>query len=179
MFNGIVKYTGKVVSIKNQKKNCYIKIKSKLKFNKKDIGSSISCSGVCLTLSNFKNDISMYYLSSETLKKSNFIFCKIGNIINLEQSIIYGQRISGHLVQGHVDTTGLVKSIKSSGKSKIVSFQISKKFMSNIVYKGSISINGVSLTISKITNKCFQVTIIPQSLMLTNLIHIKKNVHLG
>ena len=94
--------------------------------------------------------------------------------INIEKSIQFGQKVSGHYVQGHVDTTAKISQIKIIDKSWVVDFKIPIKFKKNIVEKGSISINGVSLTISKITKFGFQVTIIPHTLKLTNLINLKK-----
>ena len=99
---------------------------------------------------------------------------KINDVVNLEKSMIFGERISGHFVQGHIDTTAIVDNIKYIGKSWLVSFYISKKFRKFIIYKGSIAINGVSLTISKIIKKGFQISVIPKTLMLTNLINLKK-----
>ena len=96
------------------------------------------------------------------------------NLICYEKSIFYGQKISGHYVQGHVDTTAKVKFVKIIGKFWVVEFKIPNNFMKYIVEKASISINGVSLTISKITKSGFQVTVIPHTLKLTNLISLKK-----
>ena len=105
---------------------------------------------------------------------SNFKKAKNNQIINLEKSLKFGNRISGHFVQGHVDTTAVIKKIENVGKSCRITFSLAKKFKKYIVQKGSISINGVSLTISKILNIGFQITIIPKTLKLTNLIHLKK-----
>ena len=145
-----------------------------MKFTHKEIGSSISCSGVCLTLDRYKKKLCKFYLSKETLRKTNFRYSKIGEKVNLEKSLKFGERVSGHFVQGHVDTTSQIRSIKSVGKSWIVNFQISNKYKKYIVEKGSISINGVSLTISKILPNAFEVTVIPKTLQQTNLIEIKK-----
>ena len=108
MFNGIITNTGKIKNIIKKNNNCSIEILSKLIFNKNDIGSSISCSGACLTLENYTNKISKFYLSKETLNKTIFKSSKKGDIINLEKPIKFGESISGHFVQGHVDTTSIV-----------------------------------------------------------------------
>ena len=105
---------------------------------------------------------------------SNFKYIIKGDIINLEKSLKFGNRISGHYVQGHVDTTGSVKNISILGKSWRLEIIINKNFVKYLVYKGSISINGVSLTISKIINNTFQIVIIPHTLGLTNLLKLKK-----
>jgi len=174
MFNGIIYYTGTVESIKKKNKNCTLIVYSKIKFKKKDIGSSISCSGTCLTLESFNKNSIKFFLSLETLKKTNFKHCKKGDLINLEKSLIFGDRVSGHFVQGHVDTTSKVKQIKKVGKSWVISFFLQKEFIKFLVFKGSITINGVSLTVSKILKSGFEVVIIPQTLKLTNLIYLKK-----
>tara|TARA_B100000959_G_scaffold94458_1_gene100308 strand:+ start:147 stop:728 length:582 start_codon:yes stop_codon:yes gene_type:complete len=174
MFNGIIKFTGKVKKIDMKNNNCLIEINSKLVLKNNDIGSSVSCSGACLTIDKIKRNNMIFFVSNETIKKTNFKFLKINDVVNLEKSMIFGQRISGHFVQGHIDTTAIVDNIKYIGKSWLVSFYISKKFRKFIIYKGSIAINGVSLTISKIIKKGFQISVIPKTLMLTNLINLKK-----
>lgn len=175
MFNGIITHTGKIKQIYKKKNNCIFKLESKMKFSKEEIGDSISCSGTCLTLENYNKNISSYYLSKETLKRTIFKSSKIGDIINLEKSVKFGSRISGHFVQGHVDFTSSVAKINKIGKSLIINFYLPSKYKKYIVYKGSISINGVSLTISKILKNTFQISIIPHTLKLTNLINLKLN----
>ena len=109
MFNGIIFNTGKIRFIKRNKNSKLIGIKSNLKFKKKELGSSICCDGVCLTLANIENGLIFFYISNETLNRSHFRKLKIGQEINLEKSLSYGQKISGHFTQGHVDTTAKVK----------------------------------------------------------------------
>jgi len=174
MFNGIIKHTGKLRNIIKGKNYAVIEILPAMKFNKKEIGSSISCSGVCLTLEKLRKSLLRFYISKETLKKSNFKLSKKGDIINLEKSLKFGDRVSGHFVQGHVDTTSQINNIVRAGKSWFVNFKLSKKYKKYLVTKGSITINGVSLTISKIRKDGFQTAIIPQTLKLTNLIYLKK-----
>jgi len=174
MFNGIITHKGRIFSIKNNGKNCVIKISSKMNFNKKEIGSSISCSGACLTLVSFKKGIAEFYISRETLKKTNFKLMKIGDHINLEKSLKFGARISGHFVQGHVDTTSNVKKIIVMGKSWLINFNLKKEYKKYLVEKGSITINGVSLTIAKLLKDGFQIAVIPHTLKLTNLINLKE-----
>ena len=110
MFNGIIFYTGVIKSIKKEKKSCLISIKSNLKVGSKDIGSSICCDGVCLTLSKIKSGL-IFYISNETLKRSTFSKVRIGQIVNLEKSLVFGQKISGHYVQGHVDAVAKIKKL--------------------------------------------------------------------
>ncbi len=176
MFNGIIFETGLIKTVKKNKNSKLIGIKSNLKFKKRDIGSSISCNGVCLTLSKINKKLIFFYVSSETIKRSNFKNIKIGQIINLEKSLIYGQKISGHFTQGHVDTTAIVKKIDFIDKSWSLKLKIeNKKFSKYLEEKASISIDGVSLTISKVYKNNFYLNIIPHTLKLTNLKNLKKN----
>ena len=174
MFNGIIKHTGKISKIYRNKDNCIIEILSKIKFSKSEIGSSISCSGACLTLEKYKKNLSKFYISKETLYRTNFKSLNKGDLVNLEKSLKYGDRISGHFVQGHVDTTSVIKKINLVGKSRFIYFKLAKKYKKYLIQKGSITINGVSLTISKILKDGFQIVIIPRTLKLTNLMHLKK-----
>ena len=174
MFNGIIKNTGKISKIYKKNDNCYIEISTKMKFTKSEIGSSISCSGACLTIENYNRNLVKFYVSKETLNKTIFKTSKSGDIINLEKSLKYGNRISGHFVQGHVDTTCSIKKILFIGKSWLINFKLLKRYKKYLVPKGSITINGVSLTITKILRFGFQISIIPQTLKLTNLIYLKE-----
>ena len=174
MFNGIIKNTGIINRLYKKNNNCFLYILSKIKFTKKEIGSSISCSGACLTLEKYNRNLSKFYISKETLCKTILKTSKKGDIINLEKPLKYGERISGHFVQGHVDTTAAVKKINLVGKSLQINFKFSKKFKKYIAQKGSITINGVSLTVAKILIDGLQIVIIPQTLKLTNLIHLKE-----
>ena len=174
MFNGIIFYKGLLTKIIKRPKGINIFIKSNLRLTKKDIGISIACDGVCLTLITIKNKVMEFYLSNETIKRSKFRDIKKNQLINLELPLRYGQSISGHICQGHVDTIGKILEIKKIDKSYMFDFLIEKKERSNIIEKASISINGVSLTISKVTNKGFQIWIIPHTYKLTNLSKLKK-----
>ena len=176
MFNGIIYNTGKIQSIKKTKKSILIGISSNINFKKKDIGSSICCNGVCLTIEKISKKIIYFYISNETLKRSNFKLLKKNQYINLEKSISYGQKISGHYTQGHVDTVAKVKKIKFIEKTWLIKFQILNEQLSKLlVEKASITINGVSLTISKIIHIKFEVNVIPHTLKLTNLNNLKIN----
>ena len=183
MFNGIVYNQGVIKKIKKKTKyvdgSRVIEISSKIKFKKTDIGESVSCDGVCLTLIRIKRNSFLFYLSKETLNRSNFKYAKIGNTVNIEKSLYHGKKISGHYVQGHVDTTSTVRSIIIIDRSWNVIFSLDKKFKKFVIEKGSISINGVSLTVSKLSSNSFGITIIPHTLKLTNLIKLKKGDMVG
>ena len=174
MFNGIIKNTGKIQKLYKKNNSLVITLKSKIKFSKSEIGSSICCSGTCLTLSSYKKNLSNYYLSQETIDRTNFKTIKVGDILNLEKSMKYGDRISGHFVQGHIETTCKVKKIDIIGKSWFITFMLGNRYKRNLVEKCSIALNGVSLTVSKIMKNGFQIAVIPQTLKLTNLFLLKK-----
>ena len=174
MFNGIIFNKGSILKISKRSKGINIFVKSNLKLSAKDIGMSIACDGVCLTLITFKKKVMEFYLSNETVKRSKFKNLKMKDIINLELPLKYGQKISGHICQGHVDTTGKTLSVKKVDKSYVYDFEINSKERKNIIEKASICINGISLTISKITKKGFQIWVIPHTLKLTNLSKVIK-----
>ncbi|MDC0419403.1 riboflavin synthase [Candidatus Pelagibacter sp.] len=175
MFNGIIYNQGKISKISKRPKGINIFVKSNFKLKKKDIGLSIACDGVCLTLISFKSQLMEFYLSNETLIRSKFKFLKTNDIINLELPLKYGTKISGHICQGHVDTVSKVLNIKMVDKSYLFDFEISAKDRKNLIEKASICVNGISLTISKVTKKGFQIWIIPHTYNETNLSTLKKN----
>jgi riboflavin synthase len=175
MFNGIIFNQGVIKKIIKREKGINIFINSNLKLTKKDIGVSIASDGVCLTLIRIKNKSMEFYLSDETIQRSRFKFLKIDDKINLELPLQYGQKISGHICQGHVDTVGKISIIKKIDKSYLFDFEVVKKVRRNLIEKASICINGISLTISKVTKKGFQIWVIPHTYNLTNLSSLKKN----
>ena len=175
MFNGIIFNQGKIQKIIKRKKGINLFIKSNLNFRKSDLGISISCDGVCLTLISIKDKIIEFYLPNETLNRSKFKKIKLNQNINLELPLKFGQKISGHICQGHVDFVSKVKSIKKIDKTFVFDFTYNNKSRKSLIEKASILINGVSLTISKITKNFFQVWVIPHTLKLTNLSNLKKN----
>ena len=176
MFNGIILNTGKVKNIIKKRNSIYIGIQTNINFKKRDLGSSICCDGVCLTIEKiFKNKI-FFYISNETLKRSNFRTLKLNQMINIEKSLSFGKSISGHFIQGHVDTVAKIKKIKFIDKAWMINFEILDKRLNKfLMEKASISINGVSLTISKVYQNSFEITVVPHTLKLTNLKNFKVN----
>jgi riboflavin synthase len=175
MFNGIIYKTGTITTITKNDNYSEIVLKTGLKLKKSEIGQSLCCNGTCLTITKVYKNLVSFYLSKETLKRSNFRFVKVGDLINIEKSLNYGNKISGHYVQGHIDTTGLVSKVLILEKTWIVSFKISKIYKKFLIDKGSIAIDGVSLTISKVRNNIFEINIIPHTIKLTNLVKLKIN----
>ena len=176
MFSGIIEQLGEVINIEDQGDR---RIVIRTNFSKKElkIGSSVCCNGVCLTVHTIKQykrclDLS-FDISKETLKCTNFKNLKTGSLINLEKSLKVGDEISGHFVFGHVDTVSRLISQKRSGGSFILEFSLPKNIKKLVTRKGSIAINGISLTVNKTTNDRFYVNIVDYTWNHTNLRQIK------
>ena len=168
MFTGIISHIGKIKSISHPNDwEISVDIKnndtSKI-FNENKqllIGSSISCSGICLTLKKISNNLLFFDVSNETAVKTNFLNWKSNTTINIERSLKVGEELGGHFVYGHVDTTAIVNSIGKVEGSYKVSFVINSDYIKYIAAKGSVSIDGVSLTVNEVNLNTFYVNIIP------------------
>ncbi len=181
MFTGIIQSTAKLNKIISKKNNYTYVLESNQSFNKKDIGTSIAIDGVCLTLVNYKKISNkkkyiFFNISPETLKISSLKNKNIGTILNLEKSLKFGDEIAGHFLQGHVDDIGKVIFVKKNYNSWIFWITIRAKFKKYIINKGSIAINGVSLTINEIKKNKIRVDIIPHTFNKTNFNFLKKNM---
>lgn len=173
MFTGIIKNKGKVVSIVKKNKGYEVKINSNLVFSKKNIGTSISINGVCLTLTKLLNKNLFFFISYSTFQITNFKYLKKNSTVNLEKSLKFGDEIAGHFVQGHIDTIGKVISLKKLAKTWTFLIKVDSKFSHLLVDKGSITIDGISLTIVKSFKNQFTLVVIPHTLKLTNIISLK------
>ena len=173
MFTGIIKNKGKVLSIVKKDKGYEFKISSNLVFSKKNIGTSISINGVCLTLTKFLNKNLFFFISYSTFQITNFKYLKKNSTVNLEKSLKFGDEIAGHFVQGHIDTVGKVISLKKLAKTWTFLIKVESKFSHLLVDKGSITIDGISLTIVKSLKNQFTLVVIPHTLKLTNIISLK------
>ena len=157
MFSGIIEDVGLVNSF-NMNKTV---ISITTKFTKLKLGDSISCSGVCLTVSKILNKKVYFNLSTETLDKTNFSELKIGDKINLERSLRTGQEINGHMVFGHIDGLSKIKKIINLKGSWLFEIEPSKKIMKFLTPKCSIALNGISLTVNAVKKKSFEIAIVP------------------
>tara|TARA_B100000575_G_C23070058_1_gene616290 strand:- start:747 stop:1334 length:588 start_codon:yes stop_codon:yes gene_type:complete len=179
MFTGIIQSIAKLNKIISKNSNYTYVLESDLKLNKKDIGTSIAIDGVCLTLVKFHKLLTkkklFFNISPETLKISSLQDKLLGEHLNLEKSLKFGEEIAGHFLQGHVDDTGIVLSVKKSKNSWIYWIRIKSKFKKYLIDKGSIAINGVSLTINEIKSNNIRVDIIPHTFKKTNFKYLKKN----
>lgn len=168
MFTGIIEYKGVISKILADGSNKSFWIRSPLA-NHLKIDQSLSHNGVCLTVEQVENDLHKVTAVKETLSKTNLGSWVVGTLVNLERCMVLGDRLDGHLVQGHVDCTGKLVSIKPAAGSWEMKFQFPKKFAGLLVEKGSICVNGISLTAFDIKKKSFTVTIIPYTWEHTNM----------
>jgi riboflavin synthase len=173
MFTGIIESFGKIEKVKIKNQNIEFDIKSNLTKELK-IDQSVSHNGVCLTVTSTNSDIYSVQAIHETLKKTNLGALKTGDIINLERGLKIGDRLDGHIVQGHVDETGICTNVKEDGGSWVFSFEYSKDRKNITIEKGSITINGVSLTVVDSGIRSFSVAIIPYTYKNTNFHMISK-----
>jgi len=173
MFSGIIQAYGKISKFSKSKDFLSIEIQSNLKgYN---IGSSICCSGICLTVTSLSKNKFTADISKETLEKTNAKYWKKGTLLNLENSLKIGDEVSGHFVFGHVDTTGRLVDIKQFDKSWSLSIEFPNSIKKYIAQKGSISLNGISLTINKVESNIFHCMIIPHTYKNTDIHKYKKN----
>ena len=172
MFTGIIESLGQVKEIATSGTNKSFWIESSLSTGF-TIDQSVAHNGVCLTVEDVQNGLHKVTAVEETLKKSELGQWTIGSLINLEQSLLPTQRVDGHFVQGHVDTTGSCKKIRDRDGSREITFEFPKKFAEFLVEKGSICVNGISLTAFDVKKSAFTVAVIPYTLEHTNL-HLLK-----
>ena len=180
MFTGIVSRIGKIENIShpNDWEVSISIVKSSQSDNSFDldkliIGASIACSGICLTLKKINDNLLFFDVSDETVSKTNFLNWKVGTIINLEKSLRVGDELGGHFVYGHVDTTAIIKSIEQINGSYKITFKISKDFSKYFAAKGSVSVDGVSLTVNDVNKDFFTVNIVPYTWLHTSFKNYK------
>ena len=172
MFSGIVEEAAKVVKLEKEQENLHISLECSF-VNELNIDQSIAHNGVCLTV--VKKDSKSYTVTAikETLLKSNLGRLTVGDKVNLERSMLMNGRIDGHIVQGHVDQTAVCTNVSESGGSWYFTFEYDKSIGNITVEKGSVSVNGVSLTVVNSKDNSFQVAIIPYTYNFTNFHQFK------
>lgn len=167
MFTGIIESVGFVKNLKQEKENLHITIESKFT-NELKIDQSIAHNGVCLTIVNIDGKEYTVTAIKETLDKSNLKYLTVGSEINLERAMILGARLDGHIVQGHVDQTAICTNIIEENGSWVFSFEYDNTYNNITIEKGSITVNGVSLTVVNSQKNSFSVAIIPYTYEFTN-----------
>jgi len=175
MFSGIVEGQATLSSKKEEKSIVRMEFKT-TGFNPTDLdlGASIAINGVCLTATSLNKDSFSVDVSTETLKCTNIGELEVEDVVNIEQSLKIGDSIDGHFVFGHVDEVSTVQNIEVLDQTKILHFSLSQEGMRFVVKKGSIAIDGVSLTVNEVSNTGFQVMIIPHTLEKTSFNDFKK-----
>lgn len=168
MFTGIVEEIGVVEEIQEISDGIEIRIKANKIFDDLKADDSVSCSGICLTVTNINKQFFTVQLVDETIKRTTVKFWKKGSLINLERALLPSTRMGGHLVQGHVDRTTVISSIEMADNSAVLSFDLVPSISKYIVEKGSICLDGISLTVAKKQDKNFKVAVIPHTMNYTN-----------
>ncbi len=174
MFTGIIEEFGEVINLISDKENLHITVQSNISSELK-IDQSLAHNGVCLTVVNLKDNTHTVTAIKETIDKSNFSHLKVGDKINLERAMKLGSRLDGHIVQGHVDQIGKCIDIKETDGSWSYTFSYDEKYNNITIEKGSITINGVSLTVVDSKKNSFSVAIIPYTYEHTNFHSFKIN----
>ncbi|WP_309400724.1 riboflavin synthase [Cerasicoccus maritimus] len=169
MFTGIVEETGEVVSFVEGAESWRLTIRAKLVVSDMGIGDSLACNGCCLTVVAIDGDTLSFDLLDETVRLTSFAGVKAGSLINLERSLAANGRFGGHVVSGHVDTTGDVLEFEPRGKNHYLRVSAPAEFRQYLVYKGSIAIDGMSLTVAEVHEDSLAVWLIPHTLEVTNL----------
>ena len=175
MFSGIVQGQA-ILSSKEDKESIVTMEFATTAFNPVDLdlGASIAINGVCLTAKSLNKDSFSVDVSTETLKCTNIGELELGDVVNIEQSLKLGDSIDGHFVFGHVDEVSIVQKIEELDQTRILHFLLSEEGMKFVVKKGSIAINGVSLTVNAVNDSGFEVMIIPHTLEKTTFNEFKK-----
>ena len=169
MFTGIIEELGKITSLDKHAGGAKIEISAKIVTNETNEGDSIAVNGVCLTALEIKSDSFAADVSQETLNRSTLGNLKIGSSVNLERAVTPSTRLGGHIVQGHVDARGKFLSAKQDGDFWTVRIGFPAEIGQYLVYKGSVSVEGISLTIANLGDEYFEIAVIPKTWELTNL----------
>ncbi len=173
MFTGIIEETGNVVSLEKYANGARLKISAKIVMRNTIEGDSIAVNGVCLTAINIESDGFSADVSGETLNKSTLGQLKISSVVNLERAVTPSTRLGGHIVQGHVDARGRFVSATQNGEFWTVRIGFPKEMAKYLIYKGSIAVEGVSLTIADLKDDYFEIAVIPKTWELTNFSGLK------
>jgi riboflavin synthase len=174
MFTGLIEEMGKILKIQSNSAGKLFQIEARKVIRDLKIGESVAIDGACLSVVEFGSSCFTVQAVQETLTKSNLNFLKVGDYVNLERAMLATSRFGGHFVQGHVDGVGKLISLKSLGESGEMSLLVTDELLRYIVPKGSIAINGISLTVVSVESAVVRIALIPLTLTGTNLKY-KKN----
>ncbi|SDC57450.1 MULTISPECIES: riboflavin synthase [unclassified Candidatus Frackibacter] len=169
MFTGIVEELGEVNSIQRGSQSVVLEIKATEVLSDVQVGDSIATNGVCLTVTSFSEDRFTVDVMPETMRKSSLGELKIGDIVNLERALRLQDRLGGHLVSGHIDSIGTIKKKEREDNAVLITISLPQELKRLLVPKGSIAIDGISLTIAELTDDAFTVSLIPHTAEVTTL----------
>jgi riboflavin synthase len=167
MFTGLIEELGKVRDIRLSPLGGKLKVESSLEGVK--IGDSVAVNGVCLTVTSVGNNLLTFDLSKETLERSNLKLLKVGDWVNLERALTPDKPLGGHIVQGHVDTVGVIKELQPLGEHHRLVVTFEERYLPYVVEKGSIAVDGISLTVNKVLPSGVEINVIPHTFEVTNL----------
>jgi riboflavin synthase len=173
MFTGLIEGTGKVVKIEPRGKDMRLTIEASFELEGLHKGESVAVDGVCLTVVFWEGRTFTVDVSQETLTRSTTGQRRLGDEVNLERALKLGDRLGGHLVNGHVDGRSRVTSLEKRGDSLIFEFEVDQGLARYLVEKGSVAVNGVSLTVNHCTENTFQVNVVPYTARVTTIGHLK------
>lgn len=173
MFTGLIQDIGKITALEKTARDATLTIQTGLPLSSFALGASIACDGICLTLIEKSANTFKVQLSGETLDKTTAKEWALGREINLEPSLKLGDELGGHLVSGHVDGVGECLAVKQDGDGWRYQFKVSETLAPFIAAKGSVTINGISLTVNDVAGECFDVMIIPHTFNHTTIKHVK------
>jgi riboflavin synthase len=179
MFTGIIEELGRVHSIEERGENARIVISARVVTEGTNHGDSIAVNGVCLTALDIRPDSFAADVSRETLQRSTLGSLKPGVPVNLERAVTPATRLGGHIVQGHVDGRGQFAGVEDHGESWTVRIAYPQELGRYLVFKGSVAVEGISLTIAGLTGEYFEVAIIPKTWEVTNLSQLKPGDHVN
>lgn len=163
MFTGLIEEIGQVLEVKNGENSSKITVSSEKVLEEIKLGDSIAVNGACLTVTSFTGNSFTVDVMAETLRKSNLKFLKRNSKINLERALKVGERLGGHIVTGHIDGIGKVKDVKKEDIATWLTVKPSKELLKYMVLKGSVALDGVSLTIAQVYEDCISVSLIPHT----------------
>lgn len=167
MFTGLVEDLGKVVNLLLGSTNSRLKVQTNLKDIQ--IGDSVAVNGACLTVVKIEGNTLTFDLSEETLKRTNLKWLKPNDLVNLERALTPSKPLGGHIVQGHIDTLGKITKLQKRGEHYLLQVEFEEEFLPYVVEKGSIAVDGISLTINKVLPKGVEINVIPHTFQNTNL----------
>ncbi|GMQ58262.1 riboflavin synthase [Vallitalea sediminicola] len=173
MFTGLINEIGEIIKIENGKHSARLTIKANNLFNDIRVGDSIAVNGVCLTVTTYNKNTFTVDVMPETMSLTNIKHLQNKHSVNLEPALRVGDRFGGHIVTGHIDSIGTIKSLLKDDNATRVTINISKDLRKYIIYKGSVAVDGISLTVTDISTDSFQVSIIPLTGMDTTILKKK------